>query len=115
MQFKEISPTILSFNTCINGLQSDRWPLAVLLLAEALKLSLEADQATYTNLIAAVGATGQWQRCLAYLELLKGVGDSVLGWNAAMAGCNRAHRWREALLLFQQLQREGGEAVSRGS
>lgn len=74
-------------------------------------IDVTADTKLYTNLIAAAGRVGRWERSLELLADMRtrGLDADVVAYTAAITACQRSGQWREALALFEEMKADGQE------
>ena len=85
---------------------------AVDLLLGMQRRGLKPDVVTYSSVIAALAAGGQYERVIGMLGAMRAaqLAPNAFSWTAAIAACERAGEWQKALGLFAGL-REAGEAA----
>lgn len=93
------------------------WECALSLLRRMNESKLRVDPQTYSSVISACEAAGQWQRALGVLQTMmttKGteVDDysrfNLYCFNAAISACEKGGAWVEALELFYRMMDKGG-------
>lgn len=98
------------------------WECALALLRRMREEGIDPDTATFSSVISACEAAGQWQRALGILQL--NINDSqqsrkdgeVVGYsqlnlycfNAAISACEKGGAWVEALDLYERMLEIGG-------
>ena len=93
------------------------WECALSLLRRMNESKLRVDPQTYSSVISACEAAGQWQRALGVLQTMmktkgkEGDGYSRLNlycFNAAISACEKGGAWVEALELYYRMMDKGG-------
>jgi len=93
------------------------WECALSLLRRQKESKIQVDPQTYSSVISACEAAGQWQRALGVLQSMtktKGeAADSYSGlnlfcFNAAISACEKGGAWVEALELYYRMIDKGG-------
>jgi len=95
-----------------NGLQW--WECTLSLLRRMNENGLQADPQTYSSVISACEAAGEWQRALGVLRAMM---SSKLGFsrfnlycfNAAISACEKGGAWVEGLELYHRMMHKGGK------
>ena len=83
------------------------WECSLSLLRRMKEGGLQPDAQTYSSVISACEAAGQWQRALGVLR----DGPQELNlycFNAAISACEKGGAWVEALELYYQMVEKGG-------
>ncbi|KAI2512794.1 PPR repeat [Fragilaria crotonensis] len=83
------------------------WECSLSLLRRMKEDGLQPDAQTYSSVISACEAAGQWQRALGVLR----DGPQELNlycFNAAISACEKGGAWVEALELYYQMVEKGG-------
>uniref|UniRef100_A0A7S4RNZ8 Smr domain-containing protein n=3 Tax=Ditylum brightwellii TaxID=49249 RepID=A0A7S4RNZ8_9STRA len=98
-----------------NKLNLQWWECALSLLRRMKEEELKPDPQTYSSVISACEAAGQWQRALGILRSMSK--DSTIGRatppnlfcvNAAISACEKGGAWLEAFELYERMKNRGG-------
>jgi len=89
------------------------WEAALSLFRRMMESSLIPDIQTYSSVISACEAAGQWQRALGILRSMsfennEGPLPNLYCFNAAIAACEKGGAWVEALDLYERLRSSPG-------
>jgi pentatricopeptide repeat domain-containing protein 1 len=92
------------------------WECALALLRRMKESGLSPDIQTFSSIISACEAAGQWQRALGVLQTMMDEhdddgGESALNlycFNAAISACEKGGAWVEALELYERMLDRGG-------
>ena len=93
------------------------WECALSLLRRMKESTLQVDPQTYSSVISACEAAGQWQRALGVLQsMMKTKGQeaddysrlNLFCFNAAISACEKGGAWVEALELYYRMKEKGG-------
>lgn len=93
------------------------WECALSLLRRMKESKLHVDPQTYSSVISACEAAGQWQRALGILHsMIKSKGEApddyshlnLFCFNAAISACEKGGAWVEALELYYRMIDKGG-------
>jgi pentatricopeptide repeat domain-containing protein 1 len=96
------------------------WECALSLLRRMKESRLYVDPQTYSSVISACEAAGQWQRALGVLQsMMKSKNQAADGYsqlnlycfNAAISACEKGGAWVEALELYYRMKDKGGEVT----
>ncbi|KAL3908076.1 MAG: hypothetical protein SGILL_008621 [Bacillariaceae sp.] len=90
------------------------WEISLALLERMIEDGLTPDVQTYSSVISACEAAGQWQRALGVLQKVieedgTGVDETdnvslnLYCWNAAISACEKGGAWVEALDLYERM------------
>ncbi|KAL3925370.1 MAG: hypothetical protein SGILL_000456 [Bacillariaceae sp.] len=94
------------------------WEISLSLLDRMIEEGLTPDVQTYSSVISACEAAGQWQRALGVLQSIiekeenpcdteiDSVSLNLYCWNAAISACEKGGAWVEALDLYERLLEE---------
>jgi pentatricopeptide repeat domain-containing protein 1 len=85
------------------------WEAALSLFRRMRESKLTPDIQTYSSVISACEAAGQWQRALGLLRSMTLLGNdgpapNLFCFNAAIAACEKGGAWVEALDLYERLR-----------
>lgn len=69
---------------------------------------LSPDIQTYTSVISACEAAGEWQRALGLLQEIPEEEKNLYCFNAAISACEKGGAWVEALELYERMKERGG-------
>jgi pentatricopeptide repeat domain-containing protein 1 len=92
------------------------WECALALLRRMREENLTPDVKTYSSVISACEAAGEWQRALGVLQMImddaaEDSGSTLLNlycFNAAISACEKGGAWVEALELYERMLDNGG-------
>lgn len=89
------------------------WEAALSLLRRMKENGLKPSIQTYSCVIAACEAAGEWQRALGVLRSMTHTTDgqcqpNLYCYNAALAACEKGNAWLEAVELYERMRMEGG-------
>lgn len=93
------------------------WECALSLLRRMKESNLQIDPQTYSSVISACEAAGQWQRALGVLQSMMKSKDKTVDdysrlnlycFNAAISACAKGGAWVEALELYYRMIDKGG-------
>jgi pentatricopeptide repeat domain-containing protein 1 len=87
------------------------WECSLSLLRRMQDEGLRPDAQTYSSVISACEAAGQWQRALGVLRGMMAESEEELNlfcFNAAISACEKGGAWVEALELYFQMLEKGG-------
>jgi pentatricopeptide repeat domain-containing protein 1 len=92
------------------------WECAVSLLRRMQEDDLHPDIQTYSSVISACEAAGEWQRALGILQSMMNEPNSkerlnLYCFNAAIAACEKGNAWVEAVDIFERMKGEGGRIL----
>jgi pentatricopeptide repeat domain-containing protein 1 len=103
------------FDSCNEGGQHiEWWEISLALLNRMVDEGLTPDVQTYSSVISACEAAGQWQRALGVLQTIIAQDDpnhagkdavslNPYCWNAAISACEKGGAWVEALDLYERM------------
>eukprot|EP00438_Fugacium_kawagutii_P003741 Skav234645 [mRNA] locus=scaffold1609:350534:352516:+ [translate_table: standard] len=109
MLHAEIRADVITFNSCISGLEkTSRWCLALALLGQLQGSSRgrpRASEVTYNASISACGNCSEWQLALKLILEMKfaKIRPGIVSFNAAVSACGKASEWKRALTLLHDL------------
>lgn len=93
------------------------WECSLSLLRRMKENNLQVDPQTYSSVISACEAAGQWQRALGVLQsMMKSKGQAsddysrlnLFCFSAAISACAKGGAWVEALELYYRMMDKGG-------
>ena len=93
------------------------WECALSLLRRMKESHLQVDPQTYSSVISACEAAGQWQRALGVLRSMMKTKEQATDdysrlnlycFNAAVSACEKGGAWVEALELYYRMKDKGG-------
>lgn len=96
------------------------WECSLSLLRRMKESKLRVDPQTYSSVISACEAAGQWQRALGVLHsMMKTKGRTsddysrlnLFCFNAAISACEKGGAWVEALELYYRMKDKGGNVA----
>ena len=83
------------------------WECALSLLRRMKEAGLSPDIQTYSSVISACEAAGQWQRALGILQRMKDEEKNLYCFNAAISACEKGGAWVEAVDLYERIKEKG--------
>lgn len=115
-QRQKLDPSRLLQNEIMDGNEDDSfywWEAALSLLRRMKENGIKPSIQTYSCVIAACEAAGQWQRAIGILRSMTQEKDesfkpNLYCYNAALAACEKGNAWLEALQLYERMKAEGG-------
>ena len=89
------------------------WEAALSLFRRMKENDLKPSIQTYSSVIAACEAAGQWQRAIGILRSMTNnevstCKPNLYCYNAALAACEKGNAWLEAVELYERMKVEGG-------
>jgi len=106
-----LHPDAVHFNQAINAVSHGDKPSEKaigLLRVMKEKFGVVPDIVTYTSVINACGASGDWQQALRLLEELEenGLSANNITYSSVIRACGRAGRWDKALTTFHRMREQ---------
>jgi len=87
------------------------WEAALSLFRRMREDGLNPDVQTYSSVISACEAAGEWQRALGVLRTMAstngGIPPNLFCFNAAIAACEKGGAWLEAVELYERMRSKG--------
>ncbi len=83
------------------------WEAALSLFRRMKEEGLKPDMQSYSSVISACEAAGQWQRAIGVLRGMKSeenINPNLFCFNAAIAACEKGGAWLEAVELYERMQ-----------
>lgn len=84
------------------------WECALSLLRRMNEGGLSPDMQSYSSVISACEAAGQWQRALGVLQGMEDKNRNLYCYNAAISACEKGGAWVEAVELYERMKERGG-------
>ena len=89
------------------------WEAALSLLRRMKEDCVQPSIQTYSSVISACEAAGQWQRAIGILSSMTRTEDvtcqpNLFCFNAALAACEKGNAWLEAFDLYERMKEKGG-------
>ncbi|CAE7556053.1 unnamed protein product [Symbiodinium natans] len=99
-----LQPTIVTYSTavCMSG-KNDRWPEALILLAQLPGRRLQLNMVGVGAAITACAHSAAWARALLLLGDPRRRAPNLIAFNAALGACEKAGQWRQVVLLLSRL------------
>jgi len=111
MTKRGLTPTAYAFEIVAAALANKlQWRRALQLLELMDEMEIQKTVVTYNIVISACAKAGEVGTANNLLRRMRkaGVQPNIISFNSVMSACVRTSRWKEALLIFDQCQREPG-------
>jgi pentatricopeptide repeat protein len=92
------------------------WEAALSLFRRMKEDQIQPSIQTYSSVISACEAAGQWQRAIGILRSMTETKDTICQpnlfcFNAALAACEKGNAWLEAVELYERMRATGGSIM----